>query len=324
MSNTSTLDTVDDGGSDAPPETPTGIASTLSAMLAEMKQMNERWNSSLGATVDGASADPASGEEDGESGSEDDADHVGVDSLVNQLTTNDGASANLLDEIAQDLDISEKTGDSVNEDLAKILSSLLKDKIPEEKVQEKINKYPRPANVEGLQTPRINPLIWSQLPAPVRTQDSKSQKLQNALLASIVSTTKAVDLLLKHKSGMSDTTLKETVTYLTDAIALSMQSFHDVSNSRRQAMKKDLHKDYAALCSSSTVPLSSEYLFGDLAKLTKDITEANKLTKKVRPQSHGNSRGKKQGQGSNYRQNYSSGNGNRRYHPYQKSRSDFL
>lgn len=48
-------------------------------------------------------------------------------------------------------------------------------------------------------------------------------------------------------------------------------------------MKKDLHKDYAALCSAATVPATSGYLFGDLSKLTKDISGANKLTKKVRP-----------------------------------------
>ena len=46
-------------------------------------------------------------------------------------------------------------------------------------------------------------------------------------------------------------------------------------------MKKDLHKDYATLPSAATVPVTSKYLFGDLSKLTKDISEANKLTKKV-------------------------------------------
>lgn len=48
-------------------------------------------------------------------------------------------------------------------------------------------------------------------------------------------------------------------------------------------MKKDLNKDYVALCNSTTVDPSSEFLFGDLSKLAKDITDANKLTKKMRP-----------------------------------------
>ena len=49
-------------------------------------------------------------------------------------------------------------------------------------------------------------------------------------------------------------------------------------------MKNDLHHDYAALCTSTTIPPTSEYLFGDLSKLTKDISDANKLAKKVRPE----------------------------------------
>ena len=65
-------------------------------------------------------------------------------------------------------------------------------------------------------------------------------------------------------------------------------------------MKKELHKDYAALCNSSTVEGSSELLFGDLSKLAKDISEANKLTKKVRPPHSTNSCGDKYGGRSSY------------------------
>ena len=126
----------------------------------------------------------------------------------------------------------------------------------------------------------MNTLIWNQLPANVRSQDSKSQKMQNALVASLVATIKATDRVLQQQSGKAPD--KEVITSLTDAIALGLQCFHDINNTRRLAMKKDLHKDYVALCSASTVPVSSEYLFGDLSKLTKGISEANKLTKKVR------------------------------------------
>jgi hypothetical protein len=245
-----------------------------------------------------------------------------IDTRIKQLTPDENNNvSNLLDDIALDLDLSEKTGSSINEGLANILQSLLKDKIPEEKAQAKIDKYPRPANVEGLQTPRVNPLIWNQLPAPVRTHDSKSQKTQNALVASLVAMIKATDCVLQQKGQTQN---KELVTYLTDAIALSLQCYHDINSTRRQAMKKDLHRDYAALCSSSTVPPSSGYLFGDLSKLTKDISEANKLTKKVRPPHYSNVRGRKFGSNSRYHSNNQSAQGNRRFNPYQRPRNDFL
>ena len=67
---------------------------------------------------------------------------------------------------------------------------------------------------------------------------------------------------------------------MTDAIALAIKGCHDMNNTRRQAMKKELNKDYAALCHSSTVDASSEFVFGDLSILAKDN---NKFTKKVPP-----------------------------------------
>ena len=82
------------------------------------------------------------------------------------------------------------------------------------------------------------------------------------------------------------------------------------------AVKKELHEDYAALCNSSTVEGSSELLFGDLSKLAKDISEANNLTKKVRPSHSTNSRGDKYGG----RSSYGLGQGNRRFHPYSKGK----
>ncbi|XP_067018075.1 uncharacterized protein [Acropora muricata] len=187
------------------------------------------------------------------------------------------------------------------------MDGLLKDKLQEDKVQTRIEKYPRPGNVDRLRTPRVNPLIWNQIPAQVRTSDSKLQKSQNAIVASIVAMIKATNLVLEQEDEHA----------LTDAITLAMQCFHDMNLSRRQAMKKDLHRDYAALCTSSTIPPTSEYLFGDLSKLTKDISDANKLAKKVRPQ---------QARAHNRKYSTSSqrNQGNRRYQPYQRPRTDFL
>ncbi|KAK3725266.1 hypothetical protein QZH41_001280 [Actinostola sp. cb2023] len=269
-------------------ETPV-VAEMFSALLTVMKAMNQRFVSfSEPLDHDESDMDLHTEDEDERTpGDAREADVMSLDTRVKNLTSNENSgTSSLLQDIAQDLDISEKTGGSINEGLAKILTSLLKEKIPDDKAQAKIDKYPRPANVEGLRT--------------VRTHDSKSQKSQNVLVASLVAMTKATDLLLQQKG---QTESKELVTYLTDAIALAMQCYHDINGSRRQAMKKDLYKDYAALCNSWTVPSTSEYLFGNLSKLTKDITEANKLTKKVRPPKYNNKGGRKYGSNSRYYSN---------------------
>ncbi|CAH3188608.1 unnamed protein product, partial [Porites lobata] len=159
--------------------------------------------------------------------------------------------------------------------------------MPDDKIKAKLDKYTRPENINGLRTPKVNPLNWSQLSATMKAQDARSQKGQNALIGSVIAMTKATDLVLAKYSQD-----KDLITLLTDAIAMALQFNHEVNHSRRVAMKKELHKDYAALCNSSTVEGSSEQLFGDLSKLAKDISEANKLTKKVRPSHSTNSREK--------------------------------
>ena len=91
---------------------------------------------------------------------------------------------------------------------------------------------------------------------------------------------------------------------------------------RRLAMKNDLHHDYAALCSSTTLESPSGYLFGDLSKLTKDIADANKLTKKVRRVPRGQQQSQKPHNSSQRFAPYS--DGNRRFPPNQRAHGDFL
>ena len=100
----------------------------------------------------------------------------------------------------------------------------------------------------------------------------------------IVTMIKATTLVLESEDADATAQNKDIVSTLTHAITLTMQCFHDMNSSRSQAMKKDLHRNYSALCNNTTVPPTSEYLFGNLSKLTKDISDANKLARKVRPQ----------------------------------------
>ena len=149
--------------------------------------------------------------------------------------------------------------------------------MPDDKLKVKLTKYTRLENLKGLRTPKVSPLIWNQLSATMTTQDGRSQKGQNTLIGSVITMTKAANLALE-KYGQD----RDLITLLTDAIPMAIQCNHEVNHSRRVAMKKELHKDFAALCNPSTVEPNSDFLFGDLSKLTRDISEANKLTKKVR------------------------------------------
>ena len=166
------------------------LASMVQSVVQEIKAMNRRMDQ-LSEPVNLEDEDLDYEEGELEHGDADRESIVSLDTKVNELTkareagNKKSKSTSALHDIAQDLDLSEKKGSAVDEELANIVKSLLKDKIPHEKTQ--ANHYPNPANIEGLRTPRVNPLIiWSQLPAQVRTQDSKHQKSQNSLVAAVV------------------------------------------------------------------------------------------------------------------------------------------
>ena len=104
----------------------------------------------------------------------------------------------LLKAIAQDLNLKEKTGPAIKGKLAEVVNALLKDKMSAEALKAKIDNYVRPENIEGLRTPKVNPLIWNQISASMRTQDAGSQKNQNMLVASMIAMAKTADIVMKN------------------------------------------------------------------------------------------------------------------------------
>jgi hypothetical protein len=147
-----------------------------------------------------------------------DTDQLSISTRLNKLITTTQAQQTtpkqqptLLTTIAQDVAVEEKTGEAVNEELAAIISSLLK---------------------ERLLTPRVNPLIWGQISASIQTGNAKSQKNQHVFIGAVSAITKATDHILK-KGGDP-----ELLTMLTDSIAFMLQCNHEYNHSRRLAMKK--------------------------------------------------------------------------------------
>ena len=77
-------------------------------------------------------------------------------------------------------------------------------------------------------------------------------------MGSVTAMTKAADLVLAKYSLDRD-----LITLLTDAIAMALH--HEVNHSRRVAMKKKLHKNYAALWIWSELTFASQlYCISDV------------------------------------------------------------
>ena len=125
------------------------VRAIFAELLGEVKKINENFTNISYIDEEDEAANDIGG-----------AETASLDAQVAQLTTKQPDS-DLLAAVAQDLEAIEKTGSAISDCLAGILTSLLKDKLADEKIQSKIDKYPRPSNVEGLRTPRVNHLIWN-------------------------------------------------------------------------------------------------------------------------------------------------------------------
>ena len=82
----------------------------------------------------------------------------------------------VLSSLKQDLQ-EEKTGPKVDTELASIIDTLIKDGLPKEKLQDKMNIYHRSENCESLTKVRVNQAVWDNLSPSVRSQDVRMQKV---------------------------------------------------------------------------------------------------------------------------------------------------
>ena len=98
-------------------------------------------------------------------------------SIINYLENSKSSFEDLVEEFAT----TEKTGPAVHKKLAKMVEELIKGKLPKPKLEEIINKYPRPENCTLLVSPKGNRAVWNQLTQKCKTADRALQKAQSAL-----------------------------------------------------------------------------------------------------------------------------------------------
>ncbi|CAB3984921.1 Hypothetical predicted protein [Paramuricea clavata] len=200
-----------------------------------------------------------------------------IERAKTQNATEQAKEPSVLDGIRGEMKTAE-TGPKFNDDLAEIVNGLVQKGLSEEKLQDKLNKYPSPENCEALSKMRVNQLIWDNLQPNSRSQDLRFQKVQTALIKGMAAIVRATDTALAHITTLPAG--KEIVESMTDAIALCAHANSELNIRRKELIKPDLHEDYKHLCSAS-VPSSSQLFGDDLSKQVKDLTEVNKVGRKM-------------------------------------------
>ena len=98
-----------------------------------------------------------------------------INSLINQNSESQRGQIDLLSGIANDLKLDQKKAPAVNEQIAKIVHGLMREKLSDEVLTEKQNHYNRPENCDCLIGTKVKHLIWDKLKPDTRSNDIKLQ-----------------------------------------------------------------------------------------------------------------------------------------------------
>lgn len=282
-----------------------GFTSMASSMGSIIQQAFSTWEENMLRddeleSEDGEHDSPPEGREN---------DGVTLDSLIgekssqaqnNEKSSNEVSKANALESIKQDLNV-EEIGEAIDEEFATVITNLLTKGMQDERLQERMNKMARPSNCEALTKVKINQLVWDNLSSNIRSQDLRMQKVQTSLIRGLTGVVRATDKIL---SCLNDIPVvgKDVTQLLSDSVVLLANANNELNMRRKELIKPDLHHDYKHLCSSSIQ--STSWLFGDeLPKQVKDLTEVNRVGRKVTHSQASKSTGfgyKSRSSGSNY------------------------
>ena len=181
-----------------------------------------------------------------------------------------------LDEFASELGMPEKTGPAVTENLASLVTKMLKTKIPEERSKTLLEKFVRPENIPLLVNPRVNQHIWMKLKQNTRKGDLRLTHIGDKVVKTLVALTTIVERLNALKDqvkGDAKTEIKSITKAGLEAVQVSALALHEVSQRRRSEMKFDLHASYRGLCNPPAE--EAEELFG--ANLNDRVRELNDI-----------------------------------------------
>ena len=73
----------------------------------------------------------------------------------------------------------------MDSELANVISTLMKDRLPQGKLSEKVNKFYCPENRESLTKVCVNQALWDNLSPSFRLKDIQVQKVETSLFKDI-------------------------------------------------------------------------------------------------------------------------------------------
>lgn len=199
------------------------------------------------------------------------------------------ASSSRFRNLGAKYNVQENLDGEVDEYLAKIINSVFREGLPEEKFKALVTETGRPSNCEGLTKTRVNNVVWNFLSAEMHSADGKMQAIQDGIV-------KAASLIVKLLNITTERLTDDELGVGTDALSLLGHS-NRLLNIRRKSMhKRELNQEYHHLCSASR-PFTDMLYGDDVGNSVKEISDTNKIGLKIRPSMshHSSHRGRGRG-----------------------------
>jgi len=211
-----------------------------------------------------------------------------------------------LAELQREYESDDKTGAKLQHNqLAKLVDKMLRHRMSDTALKEKLDRQERPENCENAKPTRVNPGIWRKLRDYTKKSDAQMYKIQQALVKGMIPVIRMTDLSMTGNLNSDD--LHQLKKKGLEALSLLSHANYEINVQRKLLMKHDIGKDYAYLCSSQ-IPFSGMLFGDDLQKQLKDIGDQNKIGAKVQSKDyhnnnsyHGNSYGSKYRNPKNFR-----------------------
>ena len=131
---------------------------------------------------------------------------------------------------AVDNPTTDKTSAPVNAKLATMIEELIKGNLPKAKLEQLVEKYPRPENCKLLVSPKVNRAIWNQLSPSTKSSDRALQKAQQLFIFSMYATINACE-------KASD----EFKATLAHSLVLALAGNRELNLRSRESLKPDLN-----------------------------------------------------------------------------------
>ena len=184
--------------------------------------------------------------------------------------------SDFLGSIAAEYDLDEACSGDVGPKLAKIINKMIRTKLSDEKLKEKLSNYSRPGNCENVPGTKVNPEVWSKIRSGTRSRDLKLQRLQNVIQKATIQLIKLTDQCMKREISSMKLSDENVARTLLDVIALLGHANCELIQRRRDMIRPDLNNQYQQICAEHVG--FTDLLFGnDLPKQIQDISATNRV-----------------------------------------------